>query len=101
MKNFNQFLNFIDLKNISLDSILSQLYNVNNNCLRINSDELSYVIHILIRYEIEKEIFNSNLKFREIKMLWNDLYKNYMNLTFDSDTSGILLVILVTFRHMY
>ena len=90
LKNFNQFLNFIDLKNISLDSILSQLYNVNNNCLRINSDELSYAIHILIRYEIEKEIFNSNLKFREIKMLWNDLYKNYMDLTFDSDTSGIL-----------
>ena len=40
LKNFNQFLNFINLKNISLDSILSQLYNVNNNCLRINFDEL-------------------------------------------------------------
>lgn len=58
--------------------------------IRVEADELSYPIHVLIRYEIEKSIFNGSLDIDNIEKQWNKLYKDYLNETIENSNEGIL-----------
>lgn len=58
--------------------------------IRTASDELTYPIHILIRYEMEKAIFKDNIELKDLNKVWNSYYKEYLGVDVDSDTNGIL-----------
>lgn len=58
--------------------------------IRIESDSLTYPIHIIIRYEIEKMIFNGDAKVEDLPKIWNDKYEEYLGIRPDNDTDGIL-----------
>jgi carboxypeptidase Taq len=58
--------------------------------IRTEADELSYCIHIIIRYEIEKMIINDNVGVDELPKIWNQKYQEYMGITPTTDTEGIL-----------
>lgn len=58
--------------------------------IRTQSDELTYPIHILIRYEMEKAIFKDNIDLKDLNKLWNKYYLDYLDIEVDSDTNGIL-----------
>ena len=58
--------------------------------IRTQSDELTYPIHILIRYEMEKAIFKDNIDLKDLNKLWNKYYLDYLGVEVDSDTNGIL-----------
>lgn len=71
-----------------------ELYNgvnvVKASLIRTEADELTYPLHIMIRYEIEKKIFNNEVKTKDLPKLWNKLYKEYLNIDVKTDTEGIL-----------
>lgn len=79
-----------ELKGVSLDDFYKYINKVENSFIRVNADELTYSIHIMIRYEIEKAIFNENLPISEIKPLWNKLYKDNLGLIVKNDKEGVL-----------
>lgn len=79
-----------ELKDVSLDDFYKYINKVENSFIRVNADELTYSIHIMIRYEIEKAIFNNNLSIDEIKPLWNKLYKDNLGLIVKNDQEGVL-----------
>ena len=58
--------------------------------IRTNADELTYHLHILIRYEIEKELIEGSLNVNELPTKWNSLYKKYLDIDVPSDDKGIL-----------
>lgn len=58
--------------------------------IRTNADELTYHFHVLIRYEIEKELFEKKLKVADLKDKWNAMYKQYLGLDIKDDAEGIL-----------
>lgn len=58
--------------------------------VRLKSDELSYCMHIIMRYEIEKKIFNENYDINKLPDLWNRKIKEYFNLVVENDSEGIL-----------
>lgn len=58
--------------------------------IRTNADELTYHFHILIRYEIEKELFEGKLKVSDLKEKWNAMYKQYLGLDIQNDAEGVL-----------
>jgi carboxypeptidase Taq len=58
--------------------------------IRIEADELTYALHIMIRYELEKQIFEGKLNAKDLPDAWNDLYQNYLGITPDSDAKGVL-----------
>ncbi len=58
--------------------------------IRTEADELTYPIHILIRYELEKEIFNGNVDYDHLDTLWNDKYEEYLGIRPTQDKEGIL-----------
>lgn len=58
--------------------------------IRCDADELTYCLHILIRYELEKAFVNGEITVDEIPALWNQKYKDYLGLTVPDDAHGCL-----------
>lgn len=58
--------------------------------IRTEADPLTYPLHIIIRYEIEKAIFNDNVPVADLPQLWRDKYQEYLGLTVPDDLTGIL-----------
>ena len=58
--------------------------------IRTEADELSYCLHILIRYELEKAFMNGEITVDEIPTLWNAKYKEYLGVDVPNDTQGCL-----------
>lgn len=57
---------------------------------RCDSDELTYVLHIIIRYELEKEFINNKTNVNGLNKKWNKLYKEYLGIEVPNDKEGIL-----------
>lgn len=58
--------------------------------IRTEADPLTYPLHIMIRYEIEKAIFNDDLDVAELPAVWRAKYKEYLGLDVPDDLTGIL-----------
>ncbi|NPC92704.1 carboxypeptidase M32 [Bacillus sp. WMMC1349] len=58
--------------------------------IRTEADELTYPLHIMIRYEIEKAIYSDEVSVEELPSLWNEKYETYLGITPPHDAQGIL-----------
>lgn len=58
--------------------------------LRILADELTYSLHIMVRYEIEKQMIDGTLAVSDIPERWNALYKEYLGIDVPDDARGCL-----------
>ena len=58
--------------------------------IRTEADELTYALHIMVRYEIEKKIIAGELTVAEVPEAWNQLYKEYLGVDVPSDAQGCL-----------
>jgi carboxypeptidase Taq len=71
-----------------------EFYRGNNvvkpSLIRIEADELTYNLHIIIRYELEKLIFNGGVKAADLPELWNSKYKEYLGVVPGNDSEGVL-----------
>ena len=64
--------------------------NVENSFIRTEADEVNYNLHILMRYDLEKELFSENLKVDDLEEAWNARFKNDFGLTVSTPTEGFL-----------
>ena len=58
--------------------------------IRTEADELTYHFHVMIRYEIEKELITGNLSTKDAEAYWNEAYKTYLGLNISDPNQGIL-----------
>jgi carboxypeptidase Taq len=58
--------------------------------IRVESSELYYNLHVIIRYEIEEMIFNQGMNSADIPAIWNEKYKQYLGITPKNNTVGVL-----------
>ncbi|TFG29931.1 carboxypeptidase M32 [Candidatus Thorarchaeota archaeon] len=58
--------------------------------IRITADEMTYALHIIIRYEIEIMLFSGELEVAEIPQVWNDKYEKYLGVKIENDSEGAL-----------
>ena len=58
--------------------------------IRVEADELSYPLHVILRYNIEKDVISGNLKVSDIPKRWNADMKRYLNVEVPSDDKGCL-----------
>ena len=78
------------LKNIDYKMFYKACNNVKSSLIRTNADELTYHLHVLIRYEIEKGLIEGSIQVDELPIKWNNLYKKYLNIDVPSDSVGVL-----------
>lgn len=57
---------------------------------RMSADEVSYGLHIIIRFEIEKALFDQKIDFSEVTQLWSEKYREYLGIEVEDDTKGVL-----------
>ncbi len=74
----------------SIDDFYKAINKSQASLIRIHADELSYSLHIMIRYEIEREIFAETVTMDELPKLWNKKYEEYLGICPSSDSEGIL-----------
>lgn len=67
------------LDTISADEFYAYSNRVSKSLIRIEGDELTYPLHIIIRFEIERDLFNGNISVYDIERIWNEKYKEYFN----------------------
>lgn len=58
--------------------------------IRTEADELTYPLHIMVRYELEKALLNGELAVRDLPAAWNHAYKEYLGLDVPDDAHGVL-----------
>ena len=58
--------------------------------IRTAADELTYSLHIMVRYEIEKLLIGGSLSVKDLPAKWNELYKEYLGVDVPDDTHGVL-----------
>ncbi len=58
--------------------------------IRTEADEVTYPVHILIRYEIERDLFAGKIKTEELEKIWNEKYEAYLGVKVQNSDEGIL-----------
>lgn len=78
------------LKSISLNEFIKGINKAEAGAIRTEADELTYSLHIMIRYEIEKMLFRNEIEVDDLPRVWNEKYEEYLGVKPTSDSEGVL-----------
>ena len=78
------------LDDVSLDDWYFALNNVKPSLIRVEADEATYNLHIIIRFELEQEIFSKQLSVKDLPEAWNAKYESYLGIRPPSAADGVL-----------
>ena len=78
------------LQGISLDTFYAAINRCSPSFIRVEADEVTYPIHIMLRYEIEKGLFDESIKVKELPDIWNNKMEEYLGIRPSSDSKGVL-----------
>ena len=67
-----------------------EINRVKNSFIRTEADELTYGIHVILRYEIEKGLINDEIQVKDLPKVWNEKYKEYLGVEPANDGEGVL-----------
>ena len=78
------------LNNMTVDEFYRAVNKVEPSLIRVEADEVTYNLHVMIRYEIEKALINGEVKVSELPKLWNEKMEEYLGIVPPNDTKGVL-----------
>jgi carboxypeptidase Taq len=78
------------LKTLTLDKFVRSINSVKPSKIRIEADEVTYSLHVIIRFQIEKDIFAGKVNVNELPALWNQKYKEIMGIRVENDSEGVM-----------
>lgn len=81
---------FASLKGASLDEFYGAINAVRPSLIRVDADEVTYNLHILIRFELERALIEDDLQVADLPAAWNEKYRSYLGITPPSDADGAL-----------
>lgn len=78
------------LSSIYFDDFYRGINRIHPSLIRIEADEVTYCLHVILRFEIEKGLIEGSLKVKQIPEAWNEKMRCYLGITPHSDTDGCL-----------
>lgn len=81
---------FPEMSDVTVEELYREINRVQSNLIRIDSDEVTYCFHIILRYELEREIFNGNVGVDDLSRLWEDKMMEYLSIKPLKDSEGVL-----------
>ncbi|MFZ5351208.1 MAG: carboxypeptidase M32 [Bacillota bacterium] len=75
---------------ISLEQFYNAINKVEPSLIRVEADELTYNLHVMIRYEIEKALINQQIKVENLPQIWNEKMEEYLGVVPPDDAKGVL-----------
>ncbi len=79
-----------ELADISLDQFYRAINVAKPSLVRTEADELTYNLHIMIRYEIEKGLIDGSLQVKDLPEIWREKMMEYLGIAPDNDADGVL-----------
>ncbi len=76
--------------NVEMSTFVHALNKVQPSLIRIEADEVTYNLHILIRFELEKALINGDVAIETLPSLWNAKYREYLGIEPANDAEGVL-----------
>lgn len=81
---------FPAFRDVSLDEFYRAMNTVRPSLRRIAADEVTYSLHVILRYELERDYFAGKLAVADFPDVWNDLSEKYLGIRPSNDTEGVL-----------
>ncbi len=81
---------FPEFAGTSLDDFYLSMNQVRPSLRRITADEVTYGLHVILRYELERDCFGGQLEVGDLAKAWNDLSEKYLGMRPSNDTEGVL-----------
>lgn len=81
---------FPELKSVTLDKFYHAINRVQPSFIRVESDEVTYNLHIMVRYEIEKALIEGKMAVNEIPDAWSAKMQEYLGIVPGNDAEGAL-----------
>ncbi|MDA0710230.1 MAG: carboxypeptidase M32 [bacterium] len=78
------------LAQVSADELYFAVNNVESSFIRVEADEVTYNLHILLRFELEQALMNDGLRAADVPGVWNETFEKYFGLTPPDDAHGCL-----------
>jgi carboxypeptidase Taq len=78
------------LGNVSLDDFYGAINNVSPSYIRVEADEATYNLHILLRFELERGLMTGEIAPADVRDAWNERFKKYFGIEVDHDSNGCL-----------
>ncbi|WP_432408284.1 carboxypeptidase M32 [Wukongibacter sp. M2B1] len=78
------------LSNVSLNEFYEAINRTENSLIRIEADELTYSLHIMVRYEIEKMLIEGKVEVKDLPRVWNEKMEEYLGIIPPNDKVGVL-----------
>ncbi|MEG1146727.1 MAG: carboxypeptidase M32 [Bacilli bacterium] len=76
--------------NIDIDEFVRLLNSPKAGLIRVNADELTYCMHIIIRYEIERDLFEGVISVDDLPRIWNEKMHEYLHVDVVNDSDGLM-----------
>lgn len=73
-----------------VDTFYRAINRVQPSLIRVEADEVTYNLHIIVRFEIETEVLSGKMKVSDMPDAWNDKYRQYLGITPPNDSDGCM-----------
>ncbi|HZT52864.1 MAG TPA: carboxypeptidase M32, partial [Gaiellaceae bacterium] len=78
------------LGRIERERFLAAINKVQPSLIRIHADEVTYGLHVMLRFELEQDIVNGRVELRDLPEIWNQKMWDYLGVEVPDDAHGVL-----------
>lgn len=78
------------LGSVDLETFYRAINKVQPSYIRVEADEATYSLHIIVRFELEQEMVNGQLALRDLPEAWNSRFEQYLGIKVPNDAEGVL-----------
>ena len=78
------------LTDVSLDDFYFAVNDVRPSLIRVEADEATYNLHIIIRFELEQSLINEDMPIADLPAAWREKYREYLGIEPPDDADGVL-----------
>ncbi len=78
------------LSDVNLEDFVHAVNQVVPSKIRVEADEVTYGLHVIIRFNIERDLFAGKITADELPQVWNESYREYLGVKIEDDSEGVM-----------
>ncbi len=75
---------------VSLENFVAVINKTEPSAIRVDADELTYDLHIILRFELERDLLNGIIEVKDLPKIWNEKMKTLLGYEVKNDAEGVL-----------
>lgn len=75
---------------LPFDKLYKSINSTEKSKIRVEADQVTYNLHIILRFEIERDLINGKIQVVDLPEIWNSKIKEFLQLNVENDAEGVL-----------